>query len=74
MIQCVVFGSERVKLMVNPNCIYANDMMIEASMDRFVHGRSCSEISEQHGMRGISESHARNVTNMALGICSSIHE
>ena len=69
-----VFRSERLKSIINPHCIYANDIMIEASMDRFVYGRSCSEISEQNGMRGISESHARNVTNMALGIFSRIHE
>jgi hypothetical protein len=69
-----MFRSERLKSIVNPHCIYANDIMIEASMGRFIHGLSCSEISEQGGMRGISGSHARNVTNMALRILSRIHE
>ncbi|OWP56232.1 MAG: hypothetical protein B2I17_07025 [Thermoplasmatales archaeon B_DKE] len=69
-----IFRSERLKSIVNPHCIYANDIVLEASMDRFVHGLSCSEISQQRWMRWISESHARNVTNMALCIFSRIHE
>ena len=43
---------------------YANDIMVEASMGRFIKGYSCSEISMQLG-NGISERHVRNISNMA---------
>ncbi|EQD57337.1 hypothetical protein B1B_08860, partial [mine drainage metagenome] len=69
-----VFRSDRLESLIEPYCTYANDVMIEAAMKRFIDGRSCSEISLQHNMGGISESHARHMTNMALDISTQIHE
>ena len=37
--------------------------MVDAGIDRFINGYSCSEISMQLG-NGISERHVRNISNM----------
>ena len=44
--------------------------MPDISIKRFIDGRSCQEISSS---LNISESHARRLSNMALGIFSDIH-
>ncbi|MGC8563154.1 MAG: hypothetical protein ACP5NO_08215 [Thermoplasmata archaeon] len=49
----------------------SNDVMMDAAVKRFVDGMSCSDISRSIG---ISESHARNLSNMALDIFSIIHQ
>ena len=65
-----LFKSDALDSIVSPYCTYSNDVMIDAAIKRFVDGMSCSEISRSIG---ISESHARNISNMALDIISIIH-
>ena len=55
---------------ISRGCTYANDIMIEAAMQRFLQGRSSSEISST---LGISASHARCLSNSALDIFQEIH-
>ena len=68
-----LFGPEQLSNIVSPHCTYANDIMVEASMGRFIKGYSCSEISMQLG-NGISERHVRNISNMAGEIIMQIHD
>ena len=68
-----IFRSEALPNIVSPYCTYANDIMIEAAMKRFIDGRSCSEISLESGT-GISERQARNLSNMALDIFVAKHQ
>ena len=68
-----VFRSERISEIVSPHCTYANDVMLESSVMRYIEGRSSSEIAS--GMNnGISERHVRNLGIMALDIFLAIHE
>jgi hypothetical protein len=68
-----VFRSERISDIVSPHCTYANEVMIESSIRRYIDGRSSSEIAlDLHN--GISERHVRNLSNMALDIFPRIHE
>lgn len=67
----VLYKSERLLSIVSPYCTYSNDVMIDAAVKRFIDGMSCSDISRS---TGISESHARNLSNMALDIFSMIHQ
>ncbi len=69
----IIFRSERLESLIGSRCTYANDIMLESAMKRFIHGRSCSEISDESGT-GISERHTRRLTNDALGIFQKIHE
>ncbi|MEM4089966.1 MAG: hypothetical protein QXQ46_04325 [Thermoplasmatales archaeon] len=39
-----IFRSEELDLMIPPKCIYVNDVMIESAIQRFINGRSSSEI------------------------------
>ncbi|EQD79563.1 hypothetical protein B1B_00145, partial [mine drainage metagenome] len=55
-----VYRSEALLDLVNPHCTYANDIMVERGMRRFIHGRSSSEISAELN-NGISERHVRNL-------------
>ncbi len=64
------FSSQTLGSIIGYGCTYANDVMPEISMERFIGGRSCSEISSS---MGISESHARRLSNMALDIFPDIH-
>ena len=66
-----IFRSDDLDNKIKPYCTYANDIMVDAAMKRFLDGRSCSEISS--GM-GISEGQARNLSKMALDIMQTIHE
>ncbi len=68
-----IFRSEELQNIVSPYCTYANDIMIDSAMKRFIDGKSCSEISMESGT-GISESQVRKLSNMALGILVKIHE
>ncbi len=65
------FRSGYLDKIIQPGCTYANDITVDAAMKRFIHGRSSSEISSA---LGISEGHARKITNQALEIFSEIHE
>lgn len=64
------FRSRRLDSIIGHGCTYANDVMPDISIKRFIDGRSCQEISSSSG---ISESHARRLSNMALDIFSDIH-
>ena len=68
-----LFRSEALDKMIEPYCTYANDIMIDVAMKRFIDGRSCGEISRESGY-GISERQARNLSNMALDIMGAIHD
>ena len=65
------FRSGRLDLIIPPGCTYANSIMTETAVQRFIGGRSCSEISST---LGVSESHARKLSNQALEIFHEIHE
>ena len=68
-----VYRSDALMDLVSPYCTYANDIMVEASMGRFIKGYSCSEISS--GLNnGISESHVRLLSNRGMDIFMEIHE
>ncbi len=58
--------------MVNPWCVYANDVMVEGARQRFLEGRSCREITSEMGS-GLSEAHLCRLTNLALKLVSEIH-
>ena len=66
-----LFRSDALDSIVSPYCTYSNDAMIDAAMKRFVDGMGCSEIFRSIG---ISESHARNISNLAMDIFSMIHD
>ena len=66
-----LFRSESLDKMIEPYCTYANDIMIDVAMKRFIDGRSCGEISRE-STYGISERQARNLSNMALDIMGKI--
>ncbi|MCL4333823.1 MAG: hypothetical protein M1290_05545 [Candidatus Thermoplasmatota archaeon] len=68
-----IFRSDALDSIVSPYCTYSNEVMINAAMKRFIDGVSCSEISRDMGV-GISESHVRNLSNMAVNIFSMTHE
>jgi hypothetical protein len=68
-----IFRSEALDRIIEPYCTYANDIMIDVAMKRFIDGRSCGEISRESGY-GISERQARNLSNMALEIMGTIHD
>ena len=57
-----LFRSESLDRMIEPYCTYANDIMIDVAMKRFIDGRSCGEISRESSY-GISERQARNLSN-----------
>ncbi len=61
----------KLVLIIPPKCTYSNDVMVEGAIKRFIEGRSSSEISS---LMGVSEGHARKLTNQALEIFSEIHE
>lgn len=65
------FSSENLDLMVYLWCTYSNNFMVESAVKRFIGGRSSAEISS---LMGISEGHARKLSNQALEIFSEIHE
>ena len=66
-----IFRSEEMSKLIGRYCNYANDVMVESSIERFIHGRSSSEISSS---MGVSEGHARRLSNQALTIFREIHE
>lgn len=70
-VERIKFRSERLDLIIPPKCTYSNDVMVAGAIMRFVEGRSSSEISS---LMGVSEGHARKLTNQALEIFSEIHE
>ncbi len=65
------FRSDLLDGIIPPKCTYSNSVMVMAAMDRFISGMSSSEISSAIG---ISEGHARKITNLALEIFHKIHE
>ena len=65
------YRSERLFEIVPKRCRYSNDVMVESAIERFITGKSCSEISRSLGM---SESHAGKMSNQALDIFRKIHE
>jgi len=65
------FRSGNLDLMVHPRCTYSNNFMVAGAIKRFIEGRSSAEISS---LMGVSEGHARKLTNQALEIFSEIHE
>ncbi|EQD57410.1 hypothetical protein B1B_08818, partial [mine drainage metagenome] len=68
-----IYKSEALSDLVSPHCTYANDITVETGIGRFIHGRSCSEISS--GLNNdISERHVRNLSNMAGDIFVEIHD
>jgi len=68
-----LFRSSMLESLVSPHCTYANDIMVEAAMGRFIKGYSCSEISA--GLNNsISESHVRLLSNRGMDILMEIHE
>jgi len=67
-----LFRSSMLESLVSPHCTYANDIMVEAAITRFIKGYSCSEISS--GLNnGISESHVRLLSNRRMDIFMEIH-
>ena len=65
------YRSERLLEIVPKRCRYSNGIMAESAIERFINGKSCSEISRSLGM---SESHVRKMSNQALNIFRKIHE
>ena len=65
------YRSERLLEIVPKRCRYSNDMMTESAIERFIKGKSCSEIAHTLDR---SESHARKMSNQALNIFRMIHE
>jgi len=57
---------------VDAYCTYANDVMARSAHDRFISGRSSSEISNSMD-NGISSSHIRYLSNIALKIHGDVH-
>jgi len=73
---CPEHGKFRAEGLVNivaPGCTYANDVMVEAAMLRFIDARSSSEISRQLDIC-ISERHIANLSSMALQVHRVIHD
>ena len=68
-----IFRSELLDSIIAPGCTYSNEVMLEASMRRFIYGRSSPEIASETGI-GISGSHVRLLSNTALDIFGRIHE
>ncbi len=66
-----IFRSADLDEIVPPGCIYANDIMVESAVMRFIDGRSSSEISSS---LGASEGHVRKLSNQGLDIFSENHE
>jgi len=58
-----VYKSDKLEDIVRNKCTYANDILLNAAKDRFIYGRSCSEISSY---TGISESHAGKASNSII--------
>jgi hypothetical protein len=50
----------KLVLIIPPKCTYSNDFLVEGAIKRFIEGRSSSEISS---LMGVSEGHARKLTN-----------
>jgi hypothetical protein len=72
-VEGMIFRSDILDGIISKKCTYANDIMIDAAMKRFLDGRSCSEIAGEM-CNGISSRHVRNLSNQALDIFSRIHE
>lgn len=66
-----IFRSDELDKIVSPHCIYANDIMVESSIQRFINGRSSSEISSS---LGVSEGHVRKLSNQGLNVFGKLHE
>ena len=65
------FRSDELDKIVPPRCTYANDIMVESAMERFIDGRRSSEISAS---LGASEGHVRKLSNQGLALFGKIHE
>ncbi|HIH60933.1 MAG TPA: hypothetical protein HA289_07875, partial [Ferroplasma sp.] len=59
----IVYKSDKLEDIIRNKCTYANDVILKAARDRFVYGRSCSEISSY---AGISERHAGRAGNSII--------
>ena len=69
----VGFPSEELAALVGKGCTYAFDVLVEVASERFLKGRSCREIAEASEL-GISERHARRLSNEALEVVAAVHE
>ncbi|MHB1435623.1 MAG: hypothetical protein ACYCW9_05885, partial [Thermoplasmata archaeon] len=69
----MLFASEELAALVGKGCTYAHDIMVDVADLRFLKGRSCREIAQESGW-GISERHARRLSNEALEVLASLHE
>lgn len=68
-----LFRSGELASLVGDRCTYAHDVMVEVARQRFLEGRSCSEIA-QLTPTGISERQARRLSSMALAVLEKVHE
>ena len=68
-----LFRSEELSALVGKGRIYANDVMVDAANQRYLYGRSGSEIA-QLTLTGISERHARRLAREALDVVKALHE
>ena len=59
----IIYKSDKLEDIVRNKCTYANDMLLKAAKDRFLYGRSCSELSSY---TGISERHAGKASNSII--------
>ena len=69
---CSLFPSEELSALVGSGSTYAHDVLLEVAHQRFLQGRSCREIAEASEL-GISERHARRLSNEALEVLARIH-
>ena len=72
-VEGMIFRSDVLDEIISKKCTYANDIMIDAAMKRFLDGKSRSEIGGEM-CNGISSRQVRNLGNQALEIFSRIHE
>ncbi len=68
----LLFASEELAALVAKGCTHAFDVMVEVADQRLLKGRSCSEIA-QESVLGISERHARRLSNQALEVVEMTH-
>ena len=67
----IKFRSYELDKIVPPHCTYANNIMVESTIRRFIDGMSSSEISS---LLGASEGHVRKLSNQGIDIFGKLHE
>ena len=68
-----ILRSDTLGKYVRPHCTYANDITLISATNRFIDGRSCSDIASSMGI-GISERHVGRISNNAMDAFVEIHE